>query len=260
MVNIKKKQSIINAAISLLLILLFSVTLSGCNSISPSTDMPEASSSLSPSETVPASPVTEATPTELPSPTNSPEPTSSETTLPITDFDFPYLDEIGKTYNLIKQENPNLEFQEFRIPDAGADCMGSLDGKFSYYFFGRVERPYLEDLCDEFGNELVCSGIVSTVGEMFPETTEQIPLELFFNDNRISEYTFTDEIQSDTGWISFRLDDFIVFIDTIGNMNVDEYKKIITMKRSYTIIIVNEKIERGNIDLRYANMFPEWDK
>lgn len=161
------------------------------------------------------------------------------------------LKEIGKTFDLIKEENPNIDYQNIAIPNASGQCLGQAEGQFFYFFFGAQDFPFLIDLSTEYGHQLRCAGIVSTVGEVYPETIEELPLEQFFSDNNILEYTYNLEDGPNRGWIEFSCDDYLVWINTNDSEAYSgDYVKASTMKCSYTVLIIDAEILNDNNSIR----------
>lgn len=160
-----------------------------------------------------------------------------------------WLNEIGKTVNDIKAGNPDAYYQNVRIISATGECLGVSDNRFCHFFFGSQDALHLSDLSDEFGDQLRCAGVASTIGELYPDTIDQMPLEQFLIDNGISEYRYELEYEG-LGWIQVSGDGWLVWIDTRDEgIGFDDYKEITTMKRSYNAIIVNEEIYNDNLNI-----------
>ncbi len=238
------------------------LALTACSkSPSPDTSLPTVSGEeqeFSPTPSVsasaaPVSPSADTSPSTSIEPTNKPKGVNA---IPKVDS----LNEIGKTVNLIKQENTDIEYRDFTIPGATGKCLGIPEGKFLYFFFGTHDIPYLIDFGDEYGEQLRCAGIVSTIGEMYPETEEEMPLEKFLSDNEIFDYNYVLEDGPDMGWIFFSYGDYSVWIDT-KNSDTDRYdfEKATTMKRSYDVLIINIKIYNDNSIIR-DNYWNEYSK
>lgn len=151
---------------------------------------------------------------------------------------------IGKTFDQIREENPDVEYQSVPIPDASGECLGQSGDSFFWFFFGTQAFPGLNDLSGEHGHELKCAGIISTVGEIYSGVTEEVPLEQFFSDYRISEYTYQTKEQPDQGWIEFYHDGYHVWIDTKSGG-----EEVTAMKPGWTVLVTDEEVARENYDI-----------
>lgn len=130
--------------------------------------------------------------------------------------------------------------------------MGTPDSKYHYYFYSSQDVPHLSDLRAKYGDQLRCAGVASTIGELYPDTVEQMPLEQFFTNNGISEYRYNLEKMEGMGWIEFSGDGWRVWIKTYEErIDFDDYKEITTIKRSYSVVIFNEEIYHDNDVMRY---------
>lgn len=178
---------------------------------------------------------------------NSVQPTPSPTISSRVGFNSTYVDEIGKTYNLIKRENPDFVYQKIGLPDSQGQFFGLPDGKYSCFFYGAQTSPTLDEISDKYGDELICTGIISTVGEMFTDTIEQMPLEQFFETYQITEYTYMAEDVLDQGWIRFTYNDLFVWINTNDTgTNSAEFEATSVMKRIYPVMFIDLRIADNN--------------
>ena len=171
-------------------------------------------------------------------------------------FTLDCLSEIGKTFHMIKEENPDIDYQNIAIPDASGQCLGQAQDQFLYYFFGAQDSLSLSDLSAAYGDQLRCAGIVSTIGEVYPETIEGTPLEQFFSDHNILEYRYMEDGQINWGWIEFSCDGYLVWINTNeSGAYSDGYVPAATIKRSYTVVIIDEEISDDNHSIadKYRN-------
>lgn len=171
-------------------------------------------------------------------------------------FTLDCLSEIGKTFNTIKEENPDIGYQEIAVPDAGSQCLGQAQDQFLYFFFDGQSGPILSDLSAAYGDQLRCAGIVSTIGEVYPETIEETPLEQFFSDHNILEYRYFENSEINLGWIEFLCDGYLVWINTNkSGFYSDGYVPAATIKRSYTVVIIDEEISDDNRSIadKYRN-------
>lgn len=170
------------------------------------------------------------------------------------------LSEIGKTFDLIREENPDIDYQSIVIPNASGQCLGQAQGQFLYYFFGVQDFPSLSDVGAEYGDQLRCAGIVSTIGEVYPEAAEELPLEQFFADQNISDYTYYLDDGPGQGWIEFSQNGYLVWVNTNDSgASSDDSAKAATMKRSYTVIIIDAEILYDNYSIqdKYRNDYLE---
>lgn len=163
-----------------------------------------------------------------------------------------FLAEIGKTLVQIQEEKPNIEYQWVNIPDAAGQCLGQEGESSYYYFFGTQDGVGLSELVEDYGcgARLRCAGVFTTVGELYPDMEEDIPLEQFFARYGIAEYTCTQEAQPDQGWIEFYDGKLHIWIDTNGdNVKSQQYVPATIMKCDYPVLVSDSTIESEN----YAN-------
>jgi len=101
------------------------------------------------------------------------------------------LNDIGKTFGQIRAEHPELIFE-----DAGwvvnFCCLKAPDRDFYYYFYSyQVDNAAsLEDLGALYGDELKAVGVIATVGDVFPDKPDNLPIEIFFKAIGVSEYDY----------------------------------------------------------------------
>jgi len=101
------------------------------------------------------------------------------------------LDDIGKTFDQIRAEHPELIFE-----DAGwvvNYCCLKAPDRYFYYFFHAYQADYaasLEDLGALYGDKLKALGVFATVGDVFPETPDNMPFGEFFESIGVSEYDY----------------------------------------------------------------------
>ncbi len=236
------------------------LTITACG-VSPSASITPPIVSEGEKEPTPSASVSETpiSPSAETSPSTTIEPTNTSTlvnAMPKLDS----LSEIGKDYDLLMQENPELEYRDFGIPDTIGQCLGMSGSKLLYYFYGMSDFPHLDEMSAEYRSQLKCAGIISTIGEVYPEAVEQMPLEKFLSDSNILDYTYTTEQQSDVGWIHFYCDDYTIWIDTNDRgPRPNDYEGVSTIKLSYPIVIINNKIHRENYDIE-SKYFDEYAK
>ena len=92
------------------------------------------------------------------------------------------LENVGKPFSDILRDEPNLKPREFGCVDAGAICFTDSSKTYSYVL---LLTQYLE--YDEYAAEaiekfdVICGGIYTTVGEIFPDFKEGDSPETFFD-------------------------------------------------------------------------------
>ena len=157
------------------------------------------------------------------------------------------LEQIGEPF----AQFADMEIQTVNIPDACGLCKGDEQSSVSYYFFGTQGLPGLAELTEEYSRRLSCAGIVSTVGEVFPQITEGMPLNWFCDALEITDYNYGYEEAPDQGWLSFSWDEYTVWIDTDNPFAEIYDSSSVIVEPDDKILIINEEIENRNILIQY---------
>ncbi len=164
------------------------------------------------------------------------------------------LGEIGKSFDALMEAYPDMEYRTVDIPDAAGLCLGQAQEPFLYFFLGTQDGLSLLDLGGEYGQQLRCAGIVSTVAEVFPKAAEEQPLEAFFSDYAVSDYTYHLEEGPGQGWIEFVCDGYLVWINTNEGAPASEgYEAVTAMRGGFAVVIIDRELfeENNAIQDRY---------
>ena len=152
------------------------------------------------------------------------------------------LEQIGKPF----AQFADMEIKTIEIPDAAGQCMWDKQSGVGYYFFGTQGLPGLSYLTEEYSRRLRCAGVVSTVGEIFPEITERMPLDGFCRVLGIEDYTYGFEDRPDQGWLNFSWEGYTVWIDT-DNPFIEQYDQAdVVVDLDDVFLIVDDTIELEN--------------
>lgn len=152
------------------------------------------------------------------------------------------LQNIGKTYNMLKTEHPTGVIQNNPLPDAGAVCIGEPDINYAFTILGTQDFPF-EDYAEEYKGQFICSGLYTTVGVYFPMAND-MTLADFFSSIGVSSYDNTNYF----GWLSFQYKGMVVDIDT----GEDEYGEDgifspdTIIRRSYLVSIMDNEMDMQN--------------
>lgn len=157
------------------------------------------------------------------------------------------LEQIGKPIDQFS----GMEYQSVAIPDASGECLVDAETGVRYFFFGTQGLPGLTYLSEEYRNQLRCAGVVSTVGEIYPEIIEDMPLPAFCSVLGISEYAYGFEPRPDQGWLQFPWEGYTVWIDT-GSRDLEVYDPgNIGIDTDDLILIEDEQIVNENMVIQY---------
>ena len=97
-------------------------------------------------------------------------------------FNWALLENIGKPIAEILRNNPDLKPQEFSCIEAGALAFGDPRESYAYVFFVSQYLDFDNIPAGMFENQdILCTGIYTTVKEMFPDFEEGSIPEEFFN-------------------------------------------------------------------------------
>lgn len=158
-----------------------------------------------------------------------------------------FLQEIGKTYDMLKEEHPAAVIQHYDIPDASAECLSEPESKYSYCFFG-TQSVVFEDYAGKVGNQVKCAGFYTTSGVLFHKTEDNMPTADFFSAIGVSAYEYDTDVSPAQGWFSFKYKDMDVWLDTTSDsISADgEFKPVTNIKSHYPVVIINSSIEEQN--------------
>lgn len=153
------------------------------------------------------------------------------------------LEQIGEPFERFS----HMEFQTVNVPDAAGQCMRDKQSGVDYYFFGTQGLPGLSYLTEEYSRRLSCAGVVSTVGELFPQITDGMPLNWFCDVLEISDYTYGFENAPDQGWLYFSWDGYAVWIDTDNPITEVYDPNSVIIAQDDMILITDVDIEKKNL-------------
>ncbi|MDR3238974.1 MAG: hypothetical protein LBT44_02660 [Clostridiales bacterium] len=154
--------------------------------------------------------------------------------------------DIGKTLAVLRKEHPKGVYSFAGEINAMAECFGENSAKYSYYFLSRQSPPSLEEMAVKYGDKLKCAGFVTTVGVLFPQTTDGMTLEDFFAKLNVSEYEY-GTYGPVTGWITFNYNGRSVKLGTFESEDrYTNYKPTTKMKSSYPVIICEDSLVSAN--------------
>jgi uncharacterized repeat protein (TIGR02543 family) len=175
-----------------------------------------------------------------------------------------YFEDIGETLTTIKNENPSMAEGHGRFPyEIGAYTWMENGGDFAYYFYSTQGPPTLAELAaTSAADQLKVAGIYTTVGELFPETTEDTTAPSFFASIGISSYKYSKKGEDgwDLGFASFDYKGYQVLIDFTsetslytgvdigGSLKKDYPPK--NIKSSYKIYVINTALSAANLTIR----------
>ena len=157
------------------------------------------------------------------------------------------LEKIGEPF----AQFADMEIKTIDIPDAAGLCMGEEQSSVSYYFLGTQGMPGLAELTEEYRRRLSCAGIVTTVGDLFPEITERMSLDSFCAAHEVTDYTYGFEDAPDQGWLRFWWDRYTVWIDTDNPLTEVYDLSTIGIEPDDKVLVTNEYIENKNISIQY---------
>jgi len=156
----------------------------------------------------------------------------------ITPEELPYKLDIsyfGKTFNEMIEKYPELIIVEGRDMPTSDDCSVKMPDKEIYYgFYSSQFGPPLTEASIEYGDEIRVSSVTATVGDVFTETSDNMPLDEFLASIGITEfrYYYFDDNNAN---IFFHYGDMICDIDTFNNKEIAEYGELRTINRDFWI-------------------------
>ena len=153
------------------------------------------------------------------------------------------LEQIGQPFERFS----HMEFQTVNIPDAAGQCMRDKQSGVGYYFFGTQALPGLPYLTEEYSRRLSCAGVVSTVGELFPQITDEMPLNWFCDALAITDYTYGFEDRPDQGWLNFSWNGYTVWNDTDNPITEVYDPNSVIIAHDDVILITDVDIEKKNL-------------
>lgn len=155
------------------------------------------------------------------------------------------VEKIGKTFDRFS----DMTCGDVAIPDASGQCMYDEENGVGYYFFGTQGMPGLPYLPKEYTRRLRCAGIVSTVGELFPQITEGMLLYWFCDTFEITDYTYGYEDAPDQGWLRFDWEGYTIWIDTDDPVTESYDPTAVGVDVDDVILIVDEAREKENYQI-----------
>ena len=171
-----------------------------------------------------------------------------------------FFNDIGKTLNALKNENPQAQIfvppYPHGLPDAAIVCFGEPNSKYAYYFFG-AQAGDAEYAINELSDYLKCAGFETTANTLFPEMDTDMSFSDFFSLIDVSDYEyFAGEDTGGQGWLLFTYNNMVVWLNAndITNNGWD-FTDAETIKRSAPVIIYDDIIDTHNFTLVDAVMF-----
>ena len=158
------------------------------------------------------------------------------------------LEQIGEPFERFS----HMEFQTVNVPDAAGQCMRDKQSGVSYYFFGTQGLPGLSYLTEEYSRRQRCAGVVSTVGELFPQITEGMPLNWFCDTLEVTDYTYGFEDAPDQGWLYGSWNGYTVWIDTDNLITEVHDPSSVIIAPDDMLLITDVDIEKKNISIQEA--------
>ncbi|MCL2109028.1 MAG: hypothetical protein FWH20_06760 [Oscillospiraceae bacterium] len=159
------------------------------------------------------------------------------------------INNIGKTPNQLISEDPALVFGDLGFGPAAAQGLGTKKsgGDYLYEFFYSQEIAPLEEMVSEYGDILICYGVVATVGDIFTETADNMPLDEFFETIGVSEYDYTPDGEGawfDKTFINFTCKNGLFYtINAYPNgFDPETYEAITHMNHGYQIRVLNTEL------------------
>jgi len=171
-----------------------------------------------------------------------------------------FFNDIGKTFNELKKENPEGEFivSSKGLPGAAAACFGEEGEEYSHFFFGGQSGDF-EKALNDCGEEIKCAGFISTAGVVFSDMEDDMSFDDFFALIGVDDYEYLlgEEVVSGEGWLRFIYHDMEVMINTNevlsgGGWNFTGEEIV---KRNAPLTIVDPEILKTNQDIADAVMF-----
>lgn len=164
------------------------------------------------------------------------------------------LSNIGKTLTTLQEEHPDgaIFARPDGYPDAAAICFGEAEGDLAYVFFGTQGVDYLPVMAAR-GEELRCSGLLTTAGTLFPSMQDAMSFPDFFSLLGVTEYDAItpEEAITAAGWVVFEYDGKQVW------MNPGEADP--TIRRDTHTIITDPEVEAENVRLaEESGLLPQY--
>ena len=179
----------------------------------------------------------------------------TEPTLP--SFNAAACAEIGKSLVILRQQNPGmtLNTQMPGVYGNMAQLLGSAEnGTITYYFYQTSELPLIDNLAKSgYEEQLLCAGIYTTVGELFPQTTEDTAATDFFQSIEVEDYSYTYNVVIEPGVVEFTYNGYTILVDyrreiTAGAASSDVLPPQF-IKNSYPAYLIDTGIEEKNYAL-----------
>ena len=152
--------------------------------------------------------------------------------------------DIGKTLTALQEEHPDgrIFTRPDGYPDAAAICFGEPEGDLAYVFFGTQGDDYLPVMAAR-GEELRCSGLLTTAGTLFPSIPDAMSFSDFFSLLDVTEYDAinAEEAGIAAGWMIFEYDGKQAWMDP-GEADL-------AVRRDAHMIITDLEVEDGNVRL-----------
>ena len=151
-----------------------------------------------------------------------------------------FMDNIGKTFNEIKELYPSYEYIQGDYGTA-IYCFGNPNKNFSYYFITNQQGITLEEMITLFGDKLKCAGIYSRVGDFFSMDSDSITINDFFSSIGVIDYNVGEE-----NWILFKYINYSAVLDAFDMNKEGNPIKINEIKKERMLLIKDDEIEAYN--------------
>ena len=169
----------------------------------------------------------------------------------------PEFNNVGKSFSDIYKQNPNLVFNPTKVEvlNGVAQILGEKDGDFAYYFYSRSKPPFLKNIYnDGCADSVNCTGVFTTVGRVFKNTTDNTTPKELFKDLGISDYNYTSNNVLEPGFIKFDYKNYQIIISYFEeldkNLIYDNKTELDIppqyIKSSYPVVIIDKTVNDGN--------------
>ncbi|QHI73461.1 hypothetical protein [Aminipila terrae] len=163
-----------------------------------------------------------------------------------------FFNDLGKTLNTLKKEHPRDEIliQNDGLPDSATASFGGSEGKYAYFFFDGQDTNF-EDVMGKYGNQLKCSGFITTADVLSPEMEDDMTFSDFLSLIGVSDYEYGSKEGSIQGWLNFKYNNMVVWINTNEATTHGgwEFTAIERVKKSAPVVIYDEEIYHQNYNL-----------
>ena len=129
--------------------------------------------------------------------------------------------DVGKTLDDLRAQHPDYGYLHLDGYDFSAEGLGLPDGDIAYVFFGTQSGLSLEEIAPEYGKELKCAGIYTTVDKVFSVVKDEpVSVEEFLSSVGL-DINNADRVNFWAGWIFFDYGNYSMAINTNDAGNAD---------------------------------------